>query len=222
MAVIFDVDGVLVDSYEAHFESWRRLAAQTGAQFTREQFAATFGRTSRDIIREHWGERLSDAEIALMDERKEAIYRELINGRFPAMDGARELIDELHRAGFMLAVASSGPPENIQLTLTKLGRADRFRAVVTGRDVQRGKPDPQVFLIAAKRLGVEPRRCIVVEDAPAGVQAARSAGMRCIALLNHGRSEADFNAAPADVYVRSLRDINAHAREINPASNRRS
>jgi beta-phosphoglucomutase len=139
-AVIFDVDGVLVDSYEAHLRSWQMLASECGLRITEAQFAATFGRTSRDIIRSYWNPALSDDQIARLDDRKEAMYRELVAHEFPAMEGAAELIDSLHKAGFALAAASSGPPENVDLALDRLDRRKEFSAVVTGRDVLRGKP----------------------------------------------------------------------------------
>ena len=181
-AVIFDMDGVLVDSYLAHFESWRILGREHGIEITEQAFAATFGRTSRDMLKQLWPHPLSDEEIAPMDARKEAAYREIIRRDFPEMPGARELIRALHSAGFALAVGSSGPPENVQVTVDGLGLGECFRAVVTGMDVQRGKPDPQIFLLAAARLDVPAHRCAVVEDAPLGVEAARQAGMAALAL----------------------------------------
>lgn len=205
-AVIFDMDGVLVDTYRAHYQSWLEMARPYGLEFTEEQFGATFGRTSREIIAHFWGEgRLSESEIATMDDRKEAAFRRIIAADFPAMPGAAELIDRLAAAGFRLAVGSSGPPENVAMVLDRLGARRRFHAVVTGKDVTRGKPDPQVFLLAAERLGVPPRRCAVVEDAPAGVAAARAAGMASIGLASTGRTPECL--AAADWVVRRLDEI---------------
>lgn len=208
-AVIFDMDGVLVDSYRAHFESWRQMGAEHGIDMTEREFATTFGRTSRDIIAHFWGDdrRLGDEQIVAMDRRKEELYRRIIATDFPAMDGAVELIDNLRAAGFDLAVGSSGPPENVAAALAGLGRADRFAVTVNGMEVTRGKPDPQVFLLAAKKLNVPPTRCAVVEDAPAGLRAARAAGMAAIALTGTATREA---LAPlADRVVDSLRELNA-------------
>lgn len=182
IAVIFDVDGVLIDSYQAHFKSWLQMFGEHDESFTEEQFRKTFGRTSRDIIAALHGSDLSIAEMDAWDDRKEALYREIIRHEFPANDGAGELLDALHAAGFKLGVGSSGPPENIALTLECLRRAALFSAVVTRVDVTRGKPDPQVFQIAGERLGVPPEQCVVVEDAPAGIEAANRAGMASVAL----------------------------------------
>jgi beta-phosphoglucomutase len=206
-AVIFDVDGVLVDSYAAHYESWRAIAREQQIRFTEEDFARTFGRTSRDIVRALWpgGTTLRDSEIRAIDDRKEAFYREIVADHFPAMEGAAELIDALRTASFLLAAGSSGPPENVELCLAKLEKRDCFSAVVTGMDVTRGKPDPQVFLLAAERLGIGPHRCVVVEDAPAGIEAARRGGMKAIGLLSRGRTARELGAA--DIVVHSLRDL---------------
>ncbi|GAG50504.1 unnamed protein product, partial [marine sediment metagenome] len=164
----------------------------------------TFGRTSRDIIAHFWFEGLAEDRIAEMDARKEGLYRRIIAGDFPAMDGARELIRALHHAGFKLAVGSSGPPENVEVTMNGLGMGECFSATVTGVDVTRGKPDPQVFLIAAERLGAEPVCCAVVEDAPAGVEAANRAGMASVALTGTAPRE---KLADADLIVDCLREL---------------
>jgi beta-phosphoglucomutase len=207
LGVIFDVDGVLVDSYAAHFESWQQLGRELGVTMSEEQFVATFGRKSHEIIVEFWPHlAASDQQVRRIDDRKEELFREIIAADFPAMDGAVELIDALAAAGFALAVGSSGPPENVGLVLDRLGRRNRFAAVVTGRDVTRGKPNPQVFAIAAERLGLPPARCVVVEDAPAGVAAAKAAGAQCLGLASTGHDPAAL--AAADRVVRSLRDVN--------------
>jgi beta-phosphoglucomutase len=205
-AVIFDMDGVLVDTYQAHYQSWRELAEAEGLHVTEADFARLFGRTSREIIACLWGkDRYDDAQIAEFDRRKEASFRRAIEANFPAMPGASELLRALHEAGFRLAVGSSGPPENVALVVDRLGARDLFDAIVTGDDVTRGKPDPEVFLIAAKRLGVAPANCAVIEDAPAGIAAANAAGMASVGLLSTGRKPDDLTAAHA--VVRSLAEL---------------
>jgi len=206
LGVIFDMDGVLVDSYEAHHESWVRMAHEIGRSLTPEQFHATFGRTSREIIEHHWGRgALSDSEIREFDDRKEALYREIVAAAFPVMDGAAELISALEMAGFRLAVGSSGPPENVSLAIERLGCERQFHARVTGRDVRRGKPDPEVFVVAAQRIGIPPIRCAVIEDAPAGIAAANAAGALSVGFLSTGHVEAD--ATQAHKVIRSLREL---------------
>jgi len=195
-AVLFDMDGVLIDSYLAHRTSWRQLAAERGLTFTDADFDATFGRTSREVIAAVWGaQSFSPEQIAQMDDRKEDLFRQLIEADFPLMPGAPRLLRLLEAAGYRLAVASSGPPENVALCVAHLDRYVPFGAVVTGQDVARGKPHPEVFLTAAARLGGAAGDCVVVEDAPAGVEAAHAAGMACVALVSTGRRRDRLAAA---------------------------
>jgi beta-phosphoglucomutase len=204
--VIFDVDGVLVDSYDAHFESWQILAAERGFEFSEAQFIATFGRTTRELLVDTFGAaRFTAAEIAELDARKEAIFRDLLARDFPAMDGAVELIDQLHAAGYRLGVGSSGPRDNVELVLRSLRRTNVFQGVVSGADVQRGKPDPQVFVTAARKMDVPPQKCVVIEDAPVGIQAAKGSGARCIALVSKGHDRRASSGA--DRIVESLREL---------------
>jgi len=206
LAVIFDMDGVLVDSYRAHLRSWQVVAEEEGFEITEREFAATFGRTSREIIASLWGEgRYGEHEIVALDDRKEAAFRKVIAADFPAMPGVKRLLRALADAGFLLAVGSSGPPENVDLVLDRLDAGPLFQAVVNGMDVTRGKPDPQVFLITADRLGVPPANCAVVEDAPAGVQAANAAGMTSVGFASTGRSRDEL--AEADLTIASLAEL---------------
>ncbi len=205
-AVIFDMDGVLVDSYRAHYESWRVAASELGRDVSEEEFAATFGRTTREIIASTWTDAgLDEAGIAAVDARKEEAYREIIRRDFPAMPGACELLEALKADGFLLAIGSSGPPENVAVVIEQLPAERLFDAAITGNDVTRGKPDPQVFLLAAERLGVPPARCAVVEDAPQGVAAARAAGMASIGLVSTGRTRDEL--AAADLLVERLDEL---------------
>ena len=204
--VIFDMDGVLVDSGPAHAESWQILARRHGIRMTPEQFRGTFGQTSRDIIRTFWGANSDDEFIRRIDNEKEAIYRELIAGRVPIGVGAPEMLAALRDAGFVLAVATSGPPENLELVLREGSLGAFFAAAVTGFDVARGKPAPDCFLLAAWRAGVEPRGCVVVEDAPVGIQAALAAGMTPVGLVGtHPRQR--LEQAGAAVVVQHLLEI---------------
>lgn len=187
--VIFDMDGVLVDSYRAHYDSWRMMCGERDLVMDEHDFARTFGRTSREVIRQLWGDRITDDRaIAELDARKEALFRDLLRRDFPAMSGAVALIDRLHQAGFRLALGSSAPRENVQVVLDQLDRHEVFPVAITGDDVTRGKPDPQVFLLAAQRLGLSADRCVVIEDAPLGITAAHAAGMRCVGFVSSGRT----------------------------------
>jgi beta-phosphoglucomutase len=207
-AAIFDMDGVLVDTYRAHYESWLELTRSAGFEFSEEDFAKTFGCTSREILaglgRRH-GRKVSGEQVTAMDARKEAAFRRIIAARVPVMPGALELLEGLHAAGFRLALGSSAPPENVELVLERLELRKWMDAAVTGRDVTRGKPDPQVFLLAAERLGVPPGRCVVIEDAPVGIAAARAAGMADVGLASTGRTRQSL--AAADLVIDRLDEL---------------
>ena len=206
IGVIFDMDGVLVDSAEPHLESWQLLAKENDRSVTREQFAATFGRQNNDIIPLLFGD-MDAHRCAALADRKEEIYRDLVRHAPPIVNGAVELIRSCHERGFSLAVGSSGPLKNIELVLDAMGVPGLIPVVISGDDVQRGKPDPEVFILSAERLGAPPARCVVIEDAPAGVVAAHAAGMKCIALVSTGRARKEL--ADAELVVDSLRDVQA-------------
>jgi beta-phosphoglucomutase len=181
-AVIFDLDGVLVDSSEFHRESWRVVGLERGFEMTDELFWRTFGMPNRQILPLLYGRALGDDEIAEVSERKEAAYRELAAGRMRALPGACELVRAVGPAGWRVALGSSTPMSNIRVVLGSLGIRDCFEQIVCSDDVINGKPHPEVFLKAASKLGVAPSRCVVIEDAVVGVQAALAAGMRCLAV----------------------------------------
>ena len=204
--VIFDMDGVLIDTYHAHFKSWQLMTADFGVTMTESQFAQTFGRTSREVIASLWGDRHFNAdEIAALDREKEAVFRQIIAADFPLMRGAIELIESLHDQGFRLAIGSSAPPENVEVVLDKLGQRSAFSAVVTGADVKRGKPDPQVFLTAAARMHTPPQRCAVIEDAVLGIQAARAAETAVVGVASTGHTRQSL--AAADLVVDTLGEL---------------
>jgi beta-phosphoglucomutase len=208
LGVIFDMDGVLVDSHAPHLESWRRLARELGLSVSDDAFDRAFGRTSRDIIRMLFGDGRDDNEIRDLDRRKEAIYRDLIRHDVPAMPGAVDLVRALAADGFRIAIGSSGPPENIALVESAMDLTPCLSARVTGADVSRGKPDPQVFQLAAKRMHLPPRRCVVIEDAPVGIEAAKRAGCAAVALTSTHNAAA-FEGA--DGVVDRLSDLTPSA-----------
>ncbi len=198
-AVLWDLDGTLVDSEEYHWQAWRDAMAAEGVRITREQFLETFGWRNDSIIPRWLGGEATPERVERIGEAKEANYRALVrrNGIAPS-PGADEWVRRLHREGWAQAIASSAPRLNIEVVLEVLQLTDCFRAIVSAEDVHRGKPDPEVFLLAASRLGATPDRSIVVEDARAGVEAARRAGMRSIGLSRSGAS------LGADIEVTSL------------------
>lgn len=198
-AAIFDLDGTLIDSFDAHWRSWHGMCARHGVALTHERFVRSFGMRNDRIIGLYWGEDgheppAADVAARLADE-KEALYREIVARSFPAMAGGRELLERLHAAGWMLAVGTSGPPENLRVAVDGLGASRWFHAEVCGMDVAHGKPAPDIFLKAAERLGVPPARCVVVEDAVPGIEAAHAAGMPCVAICSMGHTHEELASA---------------------------
>ncbi len=187
--VIFDLDGVIVDTKEAHFASFAQLGEEAGYTITPEQFKQVFGRRNNDIFPLLYGHELPTAEVECLAERKEAIFRALVRGRVSALPGVCALLPALQAAGFHLAIGTSTPRANVDLILNELSLYRCFAAIASAEDVTRGKPDPQVFLLAAARLQTPPARCVVVEDAVAGIDAALAGEMKALAVTtNHSRA----------------------------------
>jgi beta-phosphoglucomutase len=205
---IWDVDGTLVDTAEFHYQAWVALTAELGLPFTRADFAATFGWRNPEIIRKLFGSHYTEQQIAAMGDRKEVYYRTAAGKGVELLPGARRLLEGLHAAGFRQAIGSSAPRANLDLILAITGIARLFDAVVSMEDTQRGKPDPQVFQLAAEKLGLPPERCVVFEDAVVGVQAAKAGGMKCVAVAFMGHHPIDaLRRAGADQVVKTLEEV---------------
>ncbi|MBA7564904.1 MAG: beta-phosphoglucomutase family hydrolase [Dehalococcoidia bacterium] len=200
-AVIWDMDGVLADTAPHHLLAWQETFAKRGINFTEADFKRGFGIRNDAIIKNVLGEQVTPEEIEAIAREKEATFRRIIGKDIKPLPGALELVKALDEGSIRMAIASSTTIENIHLIVGSLGIADYFKAVITGHDVTEGKPSPQVFLLAAQRLGAEPKNCIVVEDAVAGVKAAKSAGMYCVAVSNTHPKE---SLGEADLIVASL------------------
>ncbi len=198
-AVLWDMDGTLIDSEEFHWISWRNTLANEGITITREQFLSSFGQRNDSIIPRWLGAAATPERIERISKAKEELYRYLVrrDGISP-LPGVANWIHRLHKEGWLQAIASAAPRANIDTVLEALSATHIFQGIVSADDVHRGKPDPEVFLTAASRVGVSPDRCIVVEDAVAGVQGARSAGMKSIGVNRNGKQ------LPADIVVQSL------------------
>lgn len=206
--VLWDLDGTLVDSAELHWLSWRETMAAEGMTVTREQFLASFGQKNDRVLAAWLGQEAAPDRIARIGAEKEAAYRRLARERgLTALPGGVDLIRRLRVAGWQQAIASSAPRLNIDVMLQALGVSGELDAIVGAEDVTAGKPDPQVFLAAAAKLSLPPSRCVVIEDAQVGVEAARRAGMRCV-----GVSRAD-RLAEADLALPTLEGLTIEALE---------
>jgi beta-phosphoglucomutase family hydrolase len=205
-AVLWDVDGTLIDSEELHWISWRRTMANEGITITREQFLASFGQRNDSIVPRWLGAASTPERVERIGEAKEELYRDLVrrDGISP-LPGVVDWLQLLQREGWRQAIASAAPRANVEVILEALSATQLFQAIVSAEDVRHGKPDPEVYLTAAARVGASPERCVVVEDAVAGVEGARSAGMRSIGVSHNGQH------LPADIVVKSLDLLDADA-----------
>lgn len=205
-AVIWDMDGVIADTAPYHFKAWREVFQIKGVVFTEDDFRRNFGQRNDTIIRNTLGEQVSQSEIEAIAKEKEKTFRKVVGQNIRPLPGAVKLLKLLGEYGFKTALASSAPIENIRLVIGSLGIDNCFHSIVTGRDVAEGKPSPQGFLLAAQKLGVKPRDCVVIEDAIAGVAACKRAGMHCIAVTNtHPRD----SLTEADLIVDTLEEVTA-------------
>jgi len=182
-ALIFDMDGTLVHNMPIHNQAWRDTLAEAGVQIDLDEFnRATTGKKNVEILRMMLGPQLSAEEVAHWSERKETLYRERFACCREPLPGLLHLLEQAHALNLPLAVASAAPPENVAFILDELDLRRHFKAVVGGHEVKNGKPDPEIFLKAAGILGVEPEKCLVFEDALAGIEAARRAKMDAVML----------------------------------------
>ncbi len=203
-AVLWDLDGVIADTGSYHCRAWQDVFGKRGVNFTEDDFKRYFGQRNDTIIRSTLGESISPEELDIIASEKEETLRRLIASNVRPLPGAIELVRSLRQHGLKMAIASSGPPENIQLILRGLGIEDCFQAIVSGREVAESKPSPQIFLLAAQKLGVKPVNSVVMEDAMVGVTGAKRAGMKCVAVTNsHSRN----SLQEADLIVDTLEAI---------------
>ena len=202
---IFDWDGVVIDSGRLHEESWRRLAQELGRSIAPGSFMRGFGMKSARIIEEIHGWTSEPAEIARLTNRKEELYREIVaQSEIAPLPGVGEWLQLLAEARVPCAVASSTHRLNIEVVLERIGLKEAFREIVSGEDVIHGKPHPEVFQKAAERLDLSPERCVVFEDAHVGIEAARAAGMRVVAVATTHPAE---QLRQADLVVRRLDEL---------------
>ena len=197
-AAIFDMDGTLVDSFEAHWLSWQEIAKENDIVYTRDMYNNSFGRPFKSIVELFWRRNgsyfnpdgspmFTDAQMKALEDRKEELYREIFREKFILMPGVESFLSRLKDAGFKIAIGSSGPKENIEMVVDKIneimGRTDIFDATVSCNEVTNGKPNPEIFLKAAEKLGLPFFQCCVFEDSDSGVLAAYRAEMSCVAIF---------------------------------------
>jgi beta-phosphoglucomutase len=213
-AVIWDLDGTLVDTAQLHLQAWLLLSAEVGLPFTHQDFTDTFGWRNAEIVPKVFGPTFGPEKIARIGARKEELYRAEARRGVALLPGAATLLRDLHAAGFRQAIGSSAPRANIELLLDVSGIRDLLSTYAGAEDTTRGKPDPEVFLTAAGKLGVPPARCVVIEDAPVGVQAAKAGAMKAVGVTFAGHHPAEsLRRAGADLVIPSLEQLQVAAIE---------
>jgi beta-phosphoglucomutase family hydrolase len=194
-AVIFDMDGVIVDSEPMHIEAEKQTLLKHGVKITTEELRTYTGTTAEfefnDLIRKY---KLNTTAETLFSEKEDILFR-LLEERTEPTKGVIDLIKNLKQHGFKLGIATSGHMKLAHYYLDKLGVEPLFDTVVCAEDISRSKPDPEIFLKAAQRLGMEPAECIVIEDAKLGIEAAIKAGMKCIGYSNPNSGNQDLSKA---------------------------
>jgi beta-phosphoglucomutase family hydrolase len=213
-AVIFDMDGVIIDSEPLHFESDRRTLETYGVQLDFDGMKRFIGvpdaQTYEILIQEHHIQASVEELLKKQIELKETVFRQV---QLEPMEGLLELLDALETWGFKIGLASSSKKAFIEYVLDRLGIQHRFQAVVSGEETQRGKPEPDIFLEAARRLGCAPHQCAVIEDSTHGVQAGRRAGMFVYGIHNPNSGEQDLSQAHLQVH--HLKTVKEHLSSIS-------
>ncbi|EKD51226.1 MAG: glycoprotease family protein/hydrolase, beta-phosphoglucomutase family [uncultured bacterium] len=204
--VIFDMDGVLVDSGPWHLKAWQVFANKYGLTFDEAHYFSTFGMRNDEIIPKLFPKQFNPKDFYALNEEKEAFYRDLIRGKIVPPAGLMAFVADLRQQGIRMAVGSSGTRPNVLLVLEALRLTDLISAYVCGDDVKRGKPAPDVFLLAAQKMGVAPQFCVVIEDAVMGIKAAKTAGMQCVAITTTTTRE---HLHEADMIVDSFTELSA-------------
>ncbi|MEO6725642.1 MAG: HAD family phosphatase [Blastocatellia bacterium] len=203
-AVIWDLDGTLINSVDHHWDAWREVMVEEKITLTFEDFVADFGKRNDEIMRGRIDAKMTDEEIARIALSKEEKYRRFIRTKgLTLLPGARHWLKQLKADGWRQALGTSAPQGNIDAVFDVLEIRQFFDAVMSSEQAKAGKPAPDVFLAAAAAINIEPENCIVVEDAPAGIEAARRAGMKSIGVLT------THNELKADWVFRSLEDLPA-------------
>jgi beta-phosphoglucomutase family hydrolase len=202
-AIIWDMDGVLVNTGEYHYQAWKKTFAELDIPFSRNQFRAAFGMNNAGILEAICGQKLPPDQEQSISEFKEKLFREAVKGKAKLLHGVNNALKSFSEWNLKQAIASSAPPKNIEVLVKELRIGKYFDVIVSGHDIP-GKPDPAVFLKAAQQLNVPPANCVVIEDAVAGVEGAKNAGMRCIAVTTTNTPEA---LSKADLIFDTLEDL---------------
>ncbi len=203
-AVIFDMDGVLVDNSEIHNRTWQMICRKYGKDISTNEIRSIFGGTNKIFVSRLLGKN-DEKDINAIAIEKEALYRKLYEETIQLPEGLLNLLIELKTYKIPMAVATSAPTENMDFVLDKLNIRNYFDVLVDETYVKRGKPDPEIYLITAKKLGLKPQQCVVIEDSVFGIQSALAAGMKVVGITSTFSVD---KINQADIIIKSFREIN--------------
>jgi HAD superfamily hydrolase (TIGR01509 family) len=207
-AIIFDMDGVLVDSNPFHLRKWMDLFQAHGIPYNEEELPKIIlGPPNEVIFRRYLGEDLTREQLAQLGEELEANFRREIGPHTRAFPGVRRFIEECHARGIAMAVASAAIAKNVNFLIAALGLRDYFREVLAVDEISHPKPDPEIYLKTAGKLGVNPAACAVFEDSFVGIEAAKRAGMKCVAIASTFSVEDLRRETHADLIVPSFETV---------------
>jgi beta-phosphoglucomutase family hydrolase len=209
-AFIFDMDGTLVDNMAFHTRAWQAMLAEQGVEMDGDEFLVkTAGKTNREILPNVF-DGITDEKITELGERKEALYREFFLESRETVKGVTEFLERSRKLGIKMAVATAAPNANVEFILDGLDIRKYFQAVTTAADIANGKPDPEIFLASADKLGVRAENCIVFEDAINGFEAAKRAKMVAIGITT-------VNSAEELLKLDSVSEAHADFSDLDPA-----
>jgi len=203
ITIMWDMDGVLVDSASFHFAAWREVFSKRGVKFSEEDFIKLFGSRNDFMVRTILGQNILEEDIKSIVQEKELEFRDKIKGKVKPLPGASKLLDMM-KGNLRMALVSSAPKENIDLIISELNIKEYFDCIVSGHEVAKSKPSPEIYSLAAQKLETNPRNCLVIEDSPLGVKGAKAAGMKCLAV---SRSHPQQSMIEADVVVNTLENM---------------
>lgn len=202
--ILWDMDGVIADSYHLHFAAWQEILSKRGIDFTEKSFYQLFGTRNDFIVKKFIGNDLSEKDVKIILKEKEENFRQRATGNIQPFPGVIRLLHDMKKSNLKLGLVSSAPKDNIDLVLNEFNIIDVFDCVVSGQEVLESKPNPQIYLLTAEKMGVLPKDCLAIEDSALGVQAARNAGMKCLAITN---TQPKQNLKEANKIVESLENV---------------